>query len=261
MIVKELRADRWALVIGLLILLQRSVEVTTTSVPAQTLASLQSQTDGDFSLVAAGRLTAGAAYLWAVFFADTNLYLLVGLCGALFGAGLIASEVSSGSIYVLLSRPLSRRRALLTKYGVAAGLLLLLCALCGGLAVGLGAWQGVTPPSISGLLVSIMLLWLGTLFVMGLTLLYSVLVPNALAAGVLGFFTTYVLSIAPLFHTGAPEYPTYYLGGPAWSIATYFGSLGIYAGMDSPIKSLAVGFFAALMPPLLALLFFLRKAY
>lgn len=260
MIAKELRAARWAFLAGLVIVVLRAADVATTNLHAQTLETLQNRTDADFSAVAAGHLSAAAAYVWGTFFADVNLYLLVGLGGVLFGAGLVAGEVSSGTIFVLLSRPVSRTRTLLTKYGIAAGLLLLLCVLCGGLALVLGAWQGVAAPSPSGMLFSVLLLWLGALFVFSLTLVYSVLAPNALAAGALGFFTTYVLSIAPVFHHGPPQHPEYILGGPDWSIASYWGGLGIYAGVDSPAKPLLVSLVAALVLLLTALLLFRRKA-
>ncbi|MGZ6389516.1 MAG: ABC transporter permease [Ktedonobacterales bacterium] len=259
MIVKELRTARWALLAGLAIILQRVIDLASTNLHAQTLESLQNATDADFSLVMHGHLSAAAAYVWGVFFADVSLYLLVGIGGALFGAGLIASEVSSGTILTLLSRPMSRERALLTKYGIAAGLLLVLCVLCGVLALALGARQGVEQPPLGGVAASVLLLWLGTLFVLGLTLVYSVLIPSALAAGFLGFFTTYVLSIAPLFHDATTH--RYYLGGPDWSIANYWGSLGVYAGVDSPAKALLIAVVAAVVPPLLALLVFRRKAF
>jgi hypothetical protein len=166
----------------------RVLDVATTDLRAQTVRTVTYQIDADFTLVSAGHVSAGAAYVWGSFFADVSLYLFVGLGGAIFGAALIASEVSSGSIFILLSRPLSRQRVLLTKYGVAAGLLLMLCVLCGGLALLLGRWQGVEL-SVGGVLLSMLLLWLAVLFVLSLTLLYSVLVPSALAAGFLGFFT------------------------------------------------------------------------
>jgi ABC-type transport system involved in multi-copper enzyme maturation permease subunit len=54
-----------------------------------------------------------------------ELYLFVGLISVLFGARLFANEESSGSIFLLLSRPLSRDQVLLTKYGVCAVLLLI----------------------------------------------------------------------------------------------------------------------------------------
>ena len=169
--------------------------------------------------------------------------------------------MGSGSIFVLLRRPVSRTRALLTKYAVAAALSLLLCALYGCMALAVGAWQGIAAPPVGGLVLSIVLLWLGMQFVMGLTLLYSVVVPSALAAGVLGFFTTYILALAPLFHSSTGPHVTYFLGGPDWSIVNYWGSLGIYAGTDSPLKSLLVSVIAALIPALVALVLFVRKAF
>jgi ABC-2 type transport system permease protein len=254
MLVKELRAARWAVLAALLIIASRVLDVATTNLRTQTVRTVTYQIDADFAPVAAGHVSAGAAYVWGSFFADVNLYLLVGLGGAIFGAALIASEVSSGSIFILLSR----LRVLLTKYGVAAGLLLLLCVLCGGLALLLGRWQGVEL-SVGGVLLSMLLLWLAALFVLGLTLLYSVLVPSALAAGFLGFFTTYLLAIGPLLPDARHHQSA--LGGPDWSITSYWGTLGIYAGVESPAKSLVVALVAALIPLLVAVFVFMRKAF
>lgn len=261
MIVKEARADRWAVLFGLLIITLRILNSATVNLKDQTVATLQGNFDADFSSVAARHISAGSAFLWATFFNDLTLYLLVGFGGAILGAGLVASEAASGSIFVLLSRPISRTRTLLIKYGVAAALSLVLCTLCGVMALVVGAWQGVAAPPVGGLLLSILLLWLGMLFVVGVTLLYSVLIPSALAAGVLGFFTIYVLAITPLFHSGAGSHITYALGGPDWSIVSYWGSLGIYAGVESPMKSLLVSVIAALIPALVALALFVRKAF
>jgi ABC-2 type transport system permease protein len=91
------------------------------------------------------------------------------------------------------------------------------------------------------------------------SLLYSVLVPSALAAGFLGFFTTYLLVIVPLFHDARTH--QYALGGPDWSIGSYWGTLGIYAGVESPAKSLVVALVAALIPLLVAVFVFTRKAF
>jgi ABC-type transport system involved in multi-copper enzyme maturation permease subunit len=261
MIVKEARADRWAVLLGIAVLLLRLQSVVTTDLRTQSLGALADNFDADFSLVASHHISAGSAFLWATFFNDLTIYLLVGVVGAVFGAGLVASEVSSGSIFVLLSRPVNRTRALLFKYGVAAALSLICCAFCGVLALAVGAWQGVAAPPLGGLLLSIVLLWLGMLFVMGMSLLYSVLVPSAFAAGVLGFFTTYVIVLAPLFHSGTAPHVHYFLGGLDWSIVQYWGSLGIYAGTDSPVKSLVVAGTAALLPAVAALVLFVRKAF
>jgi ABC-type transport system involved in multi-copper enzyme maturation permease subunit len=261
MIVKEIRAVRWAALVGLAVLALRLQSAATADLKAQSLASLRYQFDIDVSAVAARHLTAGSAFVWAVFFNDLTLYFLVGLVGALVGAGLVASEAVSGSIFLLLSRPVSRTRALLTKYGVAAALSLALCVVCGCLALAVGAWQGVGTPSAGGWGLSVALLWLAMLFVVGLTLLYSVVVPSALAAGALGFLTTYVLAIGPLFHTGTPPHVTYFLGGPDWSLVTYWGSLDIYAGIANPLRSLAVASLAAAIPAVVALVLFVRKAF
>jgi ABC-type transport system involved in multi-copper enzyme maturation permease subunit len=261
MIAKEARADGWAVLLGIAVLLLCLQSAVTTDLKAQSLGALAANFDGDFSLVASGHISAGSAFLWANFFNNLTLYLLVGVGGAVLGAGLVASEISSGSIFVLLSRPVSRTRALLTKYGVAAALSLMLCALCGVLALAVGAWQGIAAPPVGGLVLSIVLLWLGMLFVMGLTLLYSVVVPSALAAGILGFFTTYIMVLTPLFHSGTGPHVHYFLGGLDWSIVQYWGSLGVYAGVDSPVKALAVAGVAALLPAVAALVLFVRKAF
>jgi ABC-type transport system involved in multi-copper enzyme maturation permease subunit len=229
---------------------------------AQTLATLPYIFDADFSAMTAGHVSAGSAFVWAIFFNDLTLYLLVGVCAAVFGAGLIASETSSGSIFVLLSRPYSRTRILLIKDGVAAGLSLLLCTLFGAVGLGVGAWQGVAAPPLSGWVLSVLLMWLAMLCVIGLAMLYSVLVPSAFAAGVMGFFTLYILDIAPImFHSGTQPHVHYLLGGPPWELDTFWSSLGIYAGLDSPVKALLVAGLAALVPVALALVVFVRKAF
>jgi ABC-type transport system involved in multi-copper enzyme maturation permease subunit len=261
MIAKEARASRWAVVVGLLILVLRVQSTLTTDLKAQSVATLAGNFDADFGAAVAGHISAGSAFVWATFFSDLTLYLLVGLCGAIFGAGLIASETNSGSIFVLLSRPFSRTRVFLTKYGVVATLSLLLCVLFGAVSLGVGAWQGVAEPPLGGWVLSVILLWLAMLFVIGLAMFYSVLVPSAFAAGVLAFFTAYILDIAPAFHSGTQPHIQYFLGGPPWELSTYWSSLGIYAGIDSPAKSLLVSVIAMLIPVVLGLALFVRKAF
>ena len=143
MIAKELRSAQWVTLAGLAILALGAVQVTTVDLHTVTLAVLHNQSDASFAVVSAGHINAGSAYLWATFFADNALYLLVGIGGVLFGARLVAAEAESGSILLLLSRPLSRERILLLKYGVAAGLLFGLCCLSGALTLLVGAMQGM----------------------------------------------------------------------------------------------------------------------
>ncbi|HEV8194894.1 MAG TPA: ABC transporter permease subunit [Ktedonobacterales bacterium] len=258
MIVKELRTARWSLLVGLAILGVITAQLAATDLHTVDLQAITDQTDAALTVVTSGRLSVGAAFLWAGYF-STTLYFLVGLGGAVFGAGLVASETSSGTALLVLSRPMSRERVLLTKYGVAALSLLLLSGLCGGLALLFGAQGGVRQPPLGGVLLSVVLLWLGELFVMGVTLVYSVLVPSAVAAGILGFFTAYALAIVPLFHNASTNH--YYLGGPDWSVATYWSSLDIYAGGGDPVKALVAGLGTALFPLAVAVLLFRRKAF
>ena len=258
MIVKELRAMRWSLLAGLAIVALITFQLLATDLHAVDLKAVSDQTDASLTAVTSGRLSVGAAFLWAGYF-STTLYFLVALGGAIFGAGLIASETSSGTALLLLSRPISRQRIVLIKYGVAALGLLILSVLCGALALFLGALAGVKQPPLGGVLLSVTLLWLAELFVMGVALVYSTLIPTSIAAGVLGFFTTYAIAIAPLFHNGTTN--QYYLGGPDWSLATYWSSLDIYAGGGDPVKALLVSLGVALIPLAIATLLFARKAF
>ena len=71
----------------------------------------------------------------------------------------------------------------------------------------IGAGAGVAQP-IGGVITSTLLLWLASLCVLGITLVYSVLIPSSIAAGILGFFTIYYLSFAPLvLHRQIPSIP------------------------------------------------------
>ncbi|HEX4715941.1 MAG TPA: ABC transporter permease subunit, partial [Ktedonobacteraceae bacterium] len=211
MVIKELRAAWWVTVVGVGVVALSIFTLLTSNLHAITLQQLAAQTDATWEAVTNGHLSTTSAAIWAAFYAGNMLYLFVGVVSALFGARLLAGEESSGSIFFLLSRPLSRERIVLTKYGVCALALLVLCCICGGAALVIGAMVGVAQP-VGGVIVSTLLLWLASLCVLGITLVYSVLIPSSLAAGFLGFFTIYVLSLAPLFHNQNPSLP----GGQQW---------------------------------------------
>ena len=256
MIIKELRSAWWATLAGIAVVALAIFSLLNTNLHAVTLQDLNNAVDANWAAVANGHLSTTSGAIWAAFYSGNMLYLFVGLIGVLFGARLFASEASSGSIFLLLSRPLSRERILLTKYGTCAVLLLILCCICGISALMIGAGAGVAQP-IGGVFISTLLLWLGSLFVLGLTLMYSVLIPSAIAAGALGFFTTYVVSLGPLFHQQNPSLP----GGLEWSLPTYWSNLDLYAGTINPTQSLMIAVIAALLPLLIALFLFRRKAY
>jgi ABC-type transport system involved in multi-copper enzyme maturation permease subunit len=256
MIAKELRAARWVTLAGLVLVAFAVIQLITINFHTLTLALVRSEADGPIPAADRGQISLGGALIWAMLFANA-LWLIAGFGGVIVGSGLIASEAGSGSILLLLSRPVSRTRALLTKYAVGVGLLLVLACLCGAFALLVGGLNGVAQPPLGGLIASVLLLWLASLFVMGVTLVWSVLVPSALAAGIIGFLTCYAIVIGPAIYNRA----VYNIGGSDWSLASYWGSLDIYAGVASAAQSLAISLAAALIPPLLALALFRRKAF
>src|SRR3954453_16676909 len=67
-------------------------------------------------------------YVFFQWFSKNGQMLLGGLA-AFLGGGLIASEVSKGPIFFLLSKPVSRLQVFLTKYGVASMLQFGICFL------------------------------------------------------------------------------------------------------------------------------------
>ena len=73
-----------------------------------------------------------------------NLLVIVPLAG-LFGVGLIAGEVGRGSVFLLLSRPVSRTRILVTKYSVCAACLFVVAAIGGASIVLVAYARGYTP--------------------------------------------------------------------------------------------------------------------
>src|SRR5205823_5577605 len=115
-------------------------------------------------------------YAWSVAFSPTNnsgtVLLIV---AALLGASLVAGEVSKGTIFLLLSRPLSRERILLTKYAIGAAVLLAMNLFAGLVLVVASAISGhLQDLNLGGVAASVLFFWLGTLFVLGLATLFSV---------------------------------------------------------------------------------------
>jgi ABC-type transport system involved in multi-copper enzyme maturation permease subunit len=256
MIVKELRAARWVTLAGLALVVFTVIQLITIDFHTLTLALVRSQADGPVPAADRGQISLGGALIWAMLFANA-LWFVAGFGGVIVGSRLIASEAGSGSILLLLSRPVSRSRALLTKYAVGAGVLLALACLCGVCALLVGAANGVAAPPIGGLLASVALLWLASLFVMGVTLVWSVIVPSALAAGIIGFFTVYAIVIGPAIYNRV----AYNIGGSDWSLGNQWASLDIYAGVASAAEPIAISLAAALVPLAAAVLLFQRKAF
>lgn len=114
---------------------------------------------------------------------------------ALLGVGLVSGEVGNGTILLLLSKPVGRTRALLTRYIVCANVLLA-AAIFGTLLLTVGAVARGYPLeqfSPVGAALSTVLMWLGMLFVLGVALLASVLFRNLVVSVATTLVALYVI--------------------------------------------------------------------
>lgn len=211
-----------------------------------------------------------------------SLYSFSG--GMLFtiGAGMlgvvsISPEVKNNTLYLLLSRPRTRSRILLTKYLTAATALLAI-ALFGSAVLAASLWIKGYPVarfSASGFILSAGLLWLGSLFALGVGTLISVTVKNILLGIVATGVTLYTLLflknwlsilIYELNNTfGMSELPTFrFLPGNlemSLDLIYYWSSESLFLGESFAFTNFAVCAVAAAVPLLAAVWLFNRKEY
>lgn len=256
MVVKEFIEARWKAIIG--------------SVVAVIVVVALASTYNLIKNVLAGRLTGAAAqqipsqlqgtiqqltgsydtYVWSQWFSKNGPELLA-ILAAVLGASLIANEVNKGTIFFLLSRPVSRDRVLLTKYLVSA-LILLGVMLLSGLAILVAAASVGHPQNVGGVLISTILLWLGMLFVLGLALLFSVLFHDVLRPLIFSLLLTLLLSIPGFMPNATLNY---------WNLTFYWSNFAAYQGTMFPLKALLICLIAALVPVALAIPLFRKQAY
>jgi len=189
------------------------------------------------------------AFVWERWFA-TNGPFFLGLFAAILGGGLIANEVSKGTIFFLLSKPVSRERILLTKYGVSAGLLLAVSVMS-SMALAIMSIVLGHPQDLLHLLIATALLWLAALFPLGLALFFSVVSPDSLRPVVFSLLITVALALLPAV---LPN-------GLDWSLWRYWNSPAAYLTGSFPLKEYLVCLVMAVVPLLAALIVFRRKAY
>lgn len=190
-----------------------------------------------------------ATFSWLEWFAVNGPFLLAFLA-ALLGGGLIANEVSRGTIFFLLSKPISRERILLTKYGVSA-VLLLAVSIIGSLTLTvMGIIQGQTLDLLR-LLIATVLIWLAGLFPLGLALFFSVILSDSFRAVAFALLITFAFVLLP---ATLPN-------GWDWSLWRYWGSLSAYLNGGFPLKEYLVCLITAAIPLLAAIITFQRKAY
>ena len=206
-----------------------------------------------------------------------NLLVIVPLAG-LFGIGLISGEVGRGSIFLLLARPISRTRTLLTKYAVCAAGLFVVAAV-GGVSVILVANARGYPPetvSVARILTTTALTYLGSLFVLGVALISSVIFRDVLRTLLATVAAMFVILAGPdLLRTlvqwivwGNRYYmmdwntlPRWYRAFDHFRLLDYWIGIEPFSGDVMVARSAVVCAITAAAALLLALWLFRRKAY
>ena len=186
----------------------------------------------------------------------------------LLGVGSISNEVNSGSIFLLLSKPISRTRVLLTKYALGSGVLLISAVLGCVILIVSAAAKGYPLGSMSivGVLLSVVLLWLGSLLVLGVATLVSVLLKDAIKGFVLSGVIVFLM-LSPdnwMNYFFRNEYHALGLseGFPRdVTLFYYWFSERSYLGEGLSPADFVVCLLAAAVPLLAALWLFNRKAY
>jgi ABC-type transport system involved in multi-copper enzyme maturation permease subunit len=209
---------------------------------------------------------------------DTGNYVVVLPLAGLLGVGLVSGEVSRGSIFLLLSGPISRGRMLLVKYSVCAACLLLV-ALVGAVGAIVSAYAHGYPSEavdVGEILVHAALIWLGALFVLGLALLASVVLRDVIQTIIATAATVYLILTGPdllrsllewIFWISSDynrpwrEMRDWYGVFDRWNLAYYWVGMDPYTGKTMMTQSFLVCLVAAVPPLLMALWLFRRKAY
>lgn len=195
----------------------------------------------------------------------------LGILAVLLGSLFVSPEASRGTIFFLLSRPLSRNRILLTKYAVGAGVLLAVAILGHAFVLGFAVLVKGYPLGIFnvwGMALSSVLIWLVSLPVLGLAASFSILSRNpivSLLATCVAIATAFAIPLGVLFYV-SNNYSMQTLealssfGERVWSLVV-FVSWDLYNGESLEITSFLIWpLFAAVMLAA-ALWLFRRKSY
>ena len=215
-------------------------------------------------------------------------YLVLVPLAALLGVALVSGEVSRGSVFLLLAKPISRTRIFLTKYSVGAAVMLAVALLAGGGIVASGYAHGYPAAAINvaDVLATAGLFWLGTLSVLAVATLASVLFRDVIRSVVATAVALYAISSLPDLLRGAvswwlypspedyPEDPTtaqaWYGSFEAFRITNYWVVQDSYGGpfgeplmnqLPGPALSVLVCSIAAVLPLIIALFLFRSKTY
>jgi len=107
------------------------------------------------------------------------------------------------------------------------------------------------PQNMLFLLIATGLLWLATLFPLGLSLFFSVLLSDSLRSVMFSLLITVMFALLPEI---LPH-------GMDWSLRHYWSSLDAYLSGSFPLKEYLVCLVMAIVPLTAALAVFRRKAY
>lgn len=271
MLAKEWRDVRWLFLVAALVFLAGAALVPT---PYEEIQEVQKQTvlmygDGT-PMPGAGQLPTPAEFA-AQEVAGIQMFggaLTFVPLAAMLGVALVSRETSRNTIFLLLARPVGRDRVLLIKYCVAAG---------GLLAVALIGWGGLVVSSyahgfpsgsfsVPGLLLSMLLLWLGSLFVLGTALLVSVIFGDVLKSAVAAGLVLYLI-LAFESWMNYSFWNQYHAIGISEKLLqdlrlySYWFDEGLYLGESLAPTSFLVCLVTATLPLLAALWLFDRKSY
>lgn len=182
------------------------------------------------------------------------------LLAILLGTMTISEEVGRDTIFLLLSKPVSRTRVLLTKYAVAASALLMAAILGHVMLIVVAVAKGYPLDLLSwyGVVLSTVLIWLGSLLVLGLAVTFSVVFRTTLVSLAITFVTVFLVFYAlPIHPVPNVPYNTVEKMTPLYS----WTNVSLYSGEGfAPLNFLACFTLAAVLL-LLPLWLFNRKAY
>ena len=195
--------------------------------------------------------------------------LIMALLAAALGVNLMSDESARGTLSMLLSRPISRTRVLLVKYGVgAAGLFAV--TLLGNLGLVLSAFARGYPLdtlSFSGIAVSTVLMWLGSLSILGVALICSLFFKNVLLGATVTLLAVYLAFLGPQTFVRTFFWDQYSSLNPPWQLiwwltpTSHWSNIYLYSGDSFVAPSILISLFAAAIPLVAALWIFNRKSY
>jgi ABC-type transport system involved in multi-copper enzyme maturation permease subunit len=251
MVAKELIDARWKVIIGMVLAtITALLGAFTFDIVKKALDTTNLGNAPAFLGNTLSRLGSYDTYIWSQNYnvaGNTGLILII--VALLIGSSVIANEVSKGTIFLLLSRPLSRDQILLTKYSVGAVVMLGMNLLVGVVLIA-GSFITGHSVDVAGVAVSALLFWLGTLFVLGLSTLFSILFSDVLRPLALAVVVLLVLSLPGIFPNGGD-----------WVLPGYWSSLPAFLGQQFPLKELVVSLVAAAVPIIAAVPLFRRQQY